>query len=135
MGDEQSRNLTGVWHGLFTYPDGFPEDPGSFVATLLELGPSLSGTTHEEGIHHDGTVGTLFAMIDGEREGTAVYFDKTYDGTGGWDHLVRYQGALNADWTEIEGRWAVPGVWSGRFLMIRSGAKTLAQARAAFARA
>lgn len=126
--DEGSRSLTGVWHGLFTYP--YEQEPGSFTATLLEAGPFLTGSTHEDGLHHDGVQGALFALIDGEREGTMVYFDKTYDGTGGWDHLVRYQGLLSADWTEIEGRWTVPGVWSGKFLMIRSGAKSLAKARA-----
>jgi hypothetical protein len=129
MSDNASgkENLTGVWHGLFTYP-GFGE-PGAFVATLLEAGPFLSGTTHEEGLFYDGSTGTLFAMIDGEREGSTVYFDKTYDGTGGWNHLVRYQGELSNDRTEIEGRWTVPGEWSGRFLMIRSNSKSLAKAR------
>lgn len=126
--DEGSRSLTGVWQGLFTYPN--EQEPGCFTATLLETGPFLTGSTHEDGRHHDGAQGPLFALIDGEREETMVYFDKTYDGTGGWDHLVRYQGLLSADWTEIEGRWTVPGVWSGKFLMIRSGAKSLAKARA-----
>ena len=133
MSDEAGRqSLTGVWHGLFTYP--YEHEPGAFVATLMEFGSFLSGTTHEEGQFRDGRLGTLLAMIDGEREGTDVFFDKTYDGTGGWDHLVRYQGVLNADWTEIEGRWAVPGVWDGRFLMIRSNSKSLAKARERFAR-
>lgn len=127
-GEEGARSLTGVWHGLFTYP--YEHEPGSFTATLLETGPFLTGSTHEDGLHRDGARGPLFGMIDGEREEAMVYFDKTYDGTGGWDHLVRYQGLLSADWTEIEGRWTVPGVWSGKFLMIRSGARSLARARA-----
>jgi len=32
---------------------------------------------------------------------------------------VGYAGALNEDATEIQGRWSIPGVWSGKFLMIR----------------
>lgn len=129
MSDQETRqSLTGVWHGLFTYP--YHQDPGAFTATLLETGPFLTGTTHEDGVSDDGAPTALYALIDGEREESMVYFDKTYDSTGGWDHLVRYQGRLNADWTEIEGRWTVPGVWSGKFLMIRSGSKSLAKARA-----
>ncbi len=129
MADQDGRqSLTGVWHGLYMFDENHEVE--SFVATLMETGPFLTGTTHEDAICDDGVRRRLLATVDGEREGAAVYFDKTYDGTAGWNHLVRYQGALNSDWTEVEGRWTVPGAWSGRFLMIRSGSKTLAQARA-----
>ena len=45
------QNLTGVWHGLYTYPDGVSV---SFVATLIESGSSLSGSTHEPSVLGDG---------------------------------------------------------------------------------
>ncbi|MBI1405945.1 MAG: hypothetical protein GC145_07455 [Caulobacter sp.] len=127
-----TANLTGVWNGLFSYPTA--EEPGHFVATLLEAGPFLTGSTHEEGRYYSGETGTLIAAIDGEREGMTVYFDKTYDGSGGWNHLVRYQGVISDDWLEIEGRWQIPGEWSGRFLMIRSNSPALANARERFVR-
>jgi hypothetical protein len=34
-------------------------------------------------------------------------------------HAVDYAGTLNAEATEVEGRWIIRGVWSGKFLMIR----------------
>ena len=40
------QNLTGVWNGLYTYPS---DRSTSFVATLIDSGGSLSGTTHESG--------------------------------------------------------------------------------------
>ena len=44
------QNLTGVWHGLYSYPDGVSV---SFVATLIESGSSLSGSTHEPSVLGD----------------------------------------------------------------------------------
>ena len=38
------QNLTGVWHGLYTYPGGTSV---AFVATLIEAGSHLNGSTHE----------------------------------------------------------------------------------------
>ena len=62
--------------------------------------------------------GLLYATIEGHRDGAGVFFIKTYDGTGGWTHSVTYEGRLNSDGTEIEGRWTTSG-WSGKFLMLR----------------
>ena len=42
-----------------------------------------------------------------------------------------YAGAVNADHTEIEGDWTVPGVWSGKFLMIRNRGQAQAVTRKA----
>jgi hypothetical protein len=39
-----AQNLTGVWQGLYTYPNG---ESASFVATLIDNGGALSGSTHE----------------------------------------------------------------------------------------
>src|SRR5262245_53660218 len=108
-----ARNLTGVWHGIYSYPRGNP--PVSFVATLIETASMVSGTTHE-----GEASGTLFAMVTGRRQGSAVSFVKTYDGTNPDYRTVDYEGRLSGDATEIDGRWTIPGVWSGKFLMIRA---------------
>jgi hypothetical protein len=108
-----ARNLTGVWQGIYSYPNSNP--PVSFVATLIETASMLSGTTHEgEG------GGTLFATLVGGRHGSVVSFVKTYDGTNPDYRRVDYEGRLSGDATEIDGRWTIPGVWSGKFLMIRA---------------
>ncbi len=64
---------------------------------------------------------TLFFSLSGGRRGSAVDFVKTYHGTSPHYGTIIYDGTVNGDATEIEGRWTIPGNWSGRFLMIRSG--------------
>jgi hypothetical protein len=113
------QKLTGVWHGLYTYPGRLGSV--SFVATLIEAGNSISGTTYEPRTVGNGPNGTLYATLSGNRGGATVSFVKTYDGAGPeYQDAVDYEGTLNADATEIEGRWTIKGDWSGKFLMIRS---------------
>jgi len=112
-----SVNLTGIWQGLYSYPQGF--EPVGFTATLLENGKWLSGSIHEVAQEHDGLPVEVFATLLGSRQGCQVDFAKTYDGTSDWAHQVLYDGLLNDDATELTGRWSIPGVWSGKFLMIR----------------
>jgi hypothetical protein len=127
------QNLTGVWHGLYSYPIG--RAPVSFVATLIEAGSTVSGTTHEQcdvgGLPNE----TLYATLLGRRQDSVVAFLKTYDGANPHYRRVAYEGRLSADGTEIEGRWIVPGSWSGKFLMIRSAGKEESASRKAFERA
>jgi hypothetical protein len=120
--DAASETLTGVWQGLYNHQGG----QVSFTATLMELGPMLSGTTHEV---MDGD--ELFAMVDGRRSGRDVRFTKTYDGSGRFDHSLAYEGRLSADGTEVEGRWSAAG-FSGTFMMIRSGGKSASVAKRAY---
>jgi hypothetical protein len=112
----ETQNLTGVWNGLYSYPDGRSV---TFVATLIDSGSTLSGSTHEPCVGGDCPSATLFATLMGSRSGSAVSFRKTYEAAGPRFATVNYEGRLNADATEIEGRWSIPGVWSGKFMMIR----------------
>jgi hypothetical protein len=109
------NDLTGVWQGLYSYAGG---ESVAFVATIIDSASSISGGTHESAVSHSGARATLFATLSGARRGSSVSFLKTYDGTGGWSHAVRYDGALSGDATEIEGRWRI-GWLSGRFTMTR----------------
>ena len=131
-GRASAQNLTGIWNGLYTYPDGRST---SFVATLIEAAGSLTGTTHEPGTLGGNGGATLFASLAGTRRDSAVNFTKTYDQT---DPLHRspiiYEGVLNGDGTEIEGRWTIVKVWSGRFLMIRSPGQEMKAEHKAFER-
>jgi hypothetical protein len=127
-GDE--RDLTGVWNGLYTYQDGRST---SFVATLIESGGSLSGTTHEPGKLSSSLGATLYASVVGSRRDAAVTFTKTYDRPDLFHQSpILYEGALNGDGTEIEGRWTIVKVWSGKFLMIRSPGQEMQVSRKAF---
>jgi hypothetical protein len=131
-GRASERNLTGVWNGLYTYPDGRST---AFVATLIESGGSLSGTTHESSILSAGGGATLYASLAGSRSDATVSFIKTYDQPDAFHRSpIVYEGALNGDGTEIEGRWTIAEVWSGKFLMIRSPGQTEKAERKEFAR-
>jgi hypothetical protein len=114
------ENLTGVWQGLYSYPYG---QSVSFVATLIDAGASFSGTIHEPSIFGGHTI---YATLAGARQGCAVSFLKTYEKSAGrqYNSSIQYEGALNGDATEIEGRWTIRvfGL-SGKFLMIRSAGK------------
>jgi hypothetical protein len=128
-----TQSLTGVWHGLYSY--AAYREPVYFVATLIDAGSFVSGTTHESEIGETGAPLTLFASIEGSKSGTAVSFTKIYDGSGGWEHAVAYDGLLNGDTTEIEGEWRIGVEAHGRFLMIRSRGATEQVARKRFVQA
>ncbi len=127
------HNLTGIWHGIYSYPIGRP--PVSFVATLIEAGSAVTGTTHEPCELGGSPDQTLYATLLGRRQDAAVAFVKNYDGANPHYGTVAYEGTLSADGTEIEGRWIVPGNWSGKFLMIRSAGRQETVRRRAFVRA
>ena len=109
-----AQNLTGIWNGLYTYPDGRSI---SFVATLIDGGGSLTGTTHEPDSRSSAT---LYATLVGTHQDGTVTFTKTYDRPDRHHrNPIFYNGALNSDGTEIEGRWLISARASGKFLMIR----------------
>jgi hypothetical protein len=112
----EGQNLTGVWNGLYSYADGRSV---TFVATLIDSGGTLSGATHEPCVGGDCPAATLFATLMGSRSGSSVTFRKTYEAASPRWGTVNYEGRLNADATEIEGRWMIPGVRAGNFMMIR----------------
>jgi hypothetical protein len=122
-----TQSLTGVWQGTYCYPAGL--GPVSFVATLIEAGSSLTGTTHEPGrwSFGGGPNVTLYASLSGSRHGGAVAFVKTYDGDNPLYRPIAYEGTLSGDGTKIEGRWTISGILSGRFLMIRPARKAEAE--------
>jgi hypothetical protein len=128
------QNLTGIWHGLYSYLDGSPSV--SFVATLIESGTTVSGTTHEPSDRQGEPKATLYATLKGHRQGASVAFLKTYDRAGPrYLSAIAYQGMLSGDGTEIEGAWLIPGDSWGKFLMIRSAGKSEAVRRKAFEQA
>src|SRR5579883_2899304 len=93
------RDLTGVWSGLYTYPTGRST---WFVATLIDSGGAITGTTHEPSGAGNPPGATLFANLVGARRSVGVTFTKTYDRPDAWhDRPILYEGVLNPDATEI----------------------------------
>ena len=125
-------NLTGTWHGLYTYPAR--KKSVSFIATLSEVDGWFDGTTEEIGSAGEAIGQRLAASLQGRRTGRSVTMLKIYHGAYALYDSVHYAGDLNEDGTEIHGTWRVPGSWSGPFLMIRSKAVATAIAKEAVER-
>jgi hypothetical protein len=106
-----------------------------FVAHLSEQQATLSGTTEETGTYGAAQGIKIGATLQGRRDARAVTFLKLYDGRHEGYDSVQYEGRLNADSSEIAGRWRIPGGWSGSFLMIRKTGAKAAAAKATAAKA
>jgi hypothetical protein len=113
-----SDNLTGVWDGTFVQPG---VGMVTFLATLIESGGALGGNVTEPCMLPGCPLSTHNASIAGHRSGSAVSFVKRYEPPGYGYDTVSYEGSVNAEATEIDGRWRLPGnALSGTFLMVRA---------------
>jgi hypothetical protein len=112
-------SLTGVWDGTYVQSH---VGMVTFLATLIDSGGALGGNVTEPCVMPGCTVGgTHHASIEGHRSGGAVSFVKRYEPSGCGYDTVFYEGVVNADATEIDGRWRLPGTaLSGTFLMVRA---------------
>jgi hypothetical protein len=111
-----SDDLSGVWDGTYIQPG---TGMVTFTATLVETGGALIGDVTEPCSNPRCPLRTHHASIAGHRSGTVVSFVKHYEPPGYGFDTVHYEGVMNAEATEIDGRWRLPGT-SGSFLMIRA---------------
>jgi hypothetical protein len=121
MSEGEETDLSGRWAGLYTYPDGRPGIP--FEADLRESAGRVTGTTTETGDTPASFGQTLRAVIDGRRDGRAIRFLKLYESSNDAYDVVHYEGTVRPGGDEIEGRWTIPGVWFGGFLMVRNAGR------------
>ncbi|MBR0754648.1 hypothetical protein JQ604_20880 [Bradyrhizobium jicamae] len=111
-----TTDLTGVWDGTFIQPG---VGMVTFLATLIDAGGVLGGSVSEPCLMPRCPISTHNASISGQRSGSVVSFVKRYEPPGyGYDTVI-YEGTVNAEATEIDGRWRLPGL-SGTFLMVRA---------------
>src|SRR5690242_7894590 len=95
-------SLTGVWNGTYVQRGiGMV----TFLATLIESGGALGGNVTEPCAMPGCPLGTHGASITGHRSGSAVSFVKRYGPNGCGCDTVFYEGLVNAEATEIDGRW------------------------------
>jgi len=104
--------ISGGWHGLYLYPDGRPGV--SFLFELAETNSRVTGRIAEINTFGDRNVPFLFADVIGDRSGNLIVFSKTYDGTGGPHHTVKYTGTIDPNGAIISGTWSV-GNQTGTF--------------------
>jgi hypothetical protein len=115
-------NLTGYWSGEYWYDAG-AGTLAQFAAHINDAGAAFDGTTLETAKFWSRSI-ELTASISGERTGAAVEFIKRYDpGQRVHRNPIFYAGALNADFTQIDGIWATEdhGHLTGGFRMLRGG--------------
>jgi hypothetical protein len=112
-------SLTGVWDGTYVQRG---VGMVTFLATLIETGGALGGSVTEPCGRPGCPLPAHNASIDGHRSGSVVSFVKRYEPNDCGYDTVSYEGVVNAEATEIDGRWTIPGIaFSGTFLMVRSG--------------
>lgn len=117
MNGQANLDLSGRWTGMFNYPGPLP--PVAFEAELWDAGGCFTGTVSEPDGTPNGPGGALRAIVEGQRQGSAVTFAKMYEDAERRPEPVFYSGTIQPDGNEISGRWEIPGHWSGTFLMIR----------------
>jgi hypothetical protein len=110
-------DLSGRWTGIFNYPEFHP--PNGFEAVLTDLEGAIAGTVSEPNDDPDSLGGTLWSIVEGRRQGSAVTFTKMYEDVELMPDAIFYSGIIQPDGNEISGRWEIPGAWAGTFLMIR----------------
>jgi hypothetical protein len=124
MNGEATCDLSGRWHGVFSYPRALP--PTEFDAELRDISGLISGVTSEA--HHADSGLILGATLDGSHDGGTIRFRKTYDDFDGEYEAVTYEGIIDQTGDEISGPWIVPGAW-GTFLMVRAAGQKATEAQ------
>jgi hypothetical protein len=112
-------SLTGVWDGTYVQTG---VGMVTFLATVIETDGTLAGNVTEPCPLPGCSSSTHSASIAGHRSGSTVSFVKRYEPNGCGYDTVFYEGVVNAEVTEIDGRWRLttsPPL-SGTFLMVRS---------------
>ena len=103
-----------VWQGQYHYPNAASVQFVFFVTGAT--------STHFEGvIVENNTLGNpsaplLYGNVQGQVNRDSITFDKTYDGTGGVSHTVRYMATLGEGYERFNGTWTTGGA-SGAFEM------------------
>ena len=121
---DRTIDLTGRWTGVYFYPhdhpwnanDTLPATP--FTAELSDIDGKVTGSTVEPDMLGPRGAPPIPATLKGAHHRGQLVFTKFPRG-GGQTHTIDYEGAISEDGDTIEGRWVIPGAWSGTFRMSR----------------
>ena len=107
MAEEAARRLLGMWNGFYGYNEMRVRNvPFKLTITSVD-GSGFTGMISEPATFGDGSSRFLFARVRGSVRGNRVEFVKTYDGTGGQTHSVRYEGVLEVGAVRLKGGWVI----------------------------
>lgn len=115
---EATSGLTGTWSGRYEYP--IKKRRGvDFSMKLIFSQGLITGSIIEPNTFGSKASRNLYAHFKGTVTGNQIRWVKKYDGTGGVDHIVIYEGKLDRAAQTVTGKWKIPGNWSGAFSLRR----------------
>ncbi|WMS86989.1 hypothetical protein [Pleionea litopenaei] len=111
IGNAFAANLDGLWLGSYYYDRPTSGEEGAFDFSIVfeQETNSFTGKALEPRYFGDGQEAALIAKIKGKTDGKRVWFDKTYDGSAGQTHTVKYELVIQQDETMMLGSWSIPG--------------------------
>jgi WD40 repeat protein len=114
------RSLASEWQGKYMYAPGDTRSPVPFTWVLHVKGTSITGREDEINTFGDKSAPKLGASLVGTINGASVAIEKTYNGTGGVNHSVAYQGTISPDERSMSGIWTI-GPTAGSFSVTATG--------------
>lgn len=110
-----AAELTGVWKGRYFYGPKSKLESVPFEIRMRQSGEKITGLVIEPNTFGDSSAKELRASLQGNLDKNGeLNFIKTYDGSGGASHSVRYKGKLEE--SSVKGTWHI-GKSEGRFEM------------------
>lgn len=113
---DAAHGLAGVsmWMAQYSYVST-NQSPVPFTLSLRTAADgSFTGMTTEPATFGNGTARALTADVRGSISGDDVYFNKTYDSSGGQTHTIQYSAKLAADGRSMSGTWRTGNI-NGNF--------------------
>jgi hypothetical protein len=115
---QSAADLAGPWRGGYISSNG--ADVNEFAVKLAQAGTTLSGTVTETNAFGDVRSALfLTSTVSGSLNGRTVNLVKTYDGSGGVSHSVRYTGQISPNGRRIAGTYDAGAGATGVFEMVR----------------
>ena len=100
--------IDGLWQGQYSYPAGEDKPPVRFQVMVSQNGSKIAGFMKEPNTFGNQGEPWLHAVLKGiVNENGKLTAIKTYDGTAGQNHDVRYNGQVARDGKKIQGTWNI----------------------------
>jgi uncharacterized caspase-like protein len=104
---DAANTMLGTWDGYYGYREGRMANVPFKLTITSTKGQGFAGLISEPATFGDGSSPFLFAHVRGTIAGSRIQFVKTYDGTGGERHSVKYEGMLESGASRLKGGWAI----------------------------